>query len=91
MFRDAQLLPALPPGSTRVETRSSRIWIRIGGRWLAGDVQCWRRLPDGRWAAWLCYQADPEHPTVAPVWGHYLYDPEAILDRAAWPQPPAGS
>lgn len=86
--RDAVLIPALPPGARRIEARESRIWIRVAGRWLPGHVQCWRRLPDGRLAAWLSFQADPAHPTVAPVWGLYVYDPEAIVDRGAYPEPP---
>lgn len=87
MPRDA--LPIRHPGSPRVEVLEGRIWIRIDGRWLPGHVQCWRPLPGGRWAAWLSYQADPEHPTVSPEWGHFLYDPETIINRGQHPGPPA--
>lgn len=90
MPRDAQLVPALPPGARRVETRGTHIWIRIDGRWLRGHIQCWHRVSGGGWTVWLSYQADPEHPTVAPIWGRFAYDPEAILDAAQWPQPPDG-
>lgn len=86
--RNAQPIPAPPPGTPKHEPRTSAIWIRIDGRWLPGHIQCWRRLPNGRWTAWLCFQEDPEHPTIAPVWGHYLYDPEAIVDRARHSQLP---
>lgn len=91
MFHDAQSVPAPPPRWPAIQPRSSPIWIRIGGRWLPGHIQSWRRLPNGRWTAWISYQADPEHPTVAPLWGHFLYDPAAILDRRERPQPPAES
>ena len=76
--RDAQPIPYSPAGE-RVDPRNARIRIRINGTWYNGYVQRWTRLPDGTWAAWLCYQADPEHPTIAPVWGWYLYDPETII------------
>jgi len=88
MSRDARPIPAPPRGWPRVEPRESRIWIRIADRWLPGHIQRWYRLPDGRWGAWLSYQADPEHPTVSPIWGHYAYDPEAIIDRGRNPEPP---
>lgn len=90
MPRDAQPVPAPPQSVPRVSPRTSLIWIRIGGRWLPGHVQRWVRLPDGRWAMWAFYQADPEHPTVAPRWGHWLYDPEAVVDRERHPERPAG-
>lgn len=77
--RDAQPIPAPPPGTPRVEPRTSRIRIRIGGIWYDGHVQRWSRLGDGTWACWLCWQTDPEHPTIAPEWGWYRYDPEAIV------------
>lgn len=89
MPRDARPTGYPPPGSPRFEPRSSRIWIRISGRWLPGHIQRWCRLPDKSWVAWLSYPADPDHPTLAPVWGWYAYDPEAIVDRASSPQPPA--
>lgn len=78
MSRDARPIPYPPRSSPRLEPRHSPIRIRIDGVWLPGHVQRWARLPDGDWAVWLSYQADPEHPTVAPVWGWYAWDPEAI-------------
>lgn len=79
MPRDAQPIPYPPPGSRRAEPRVSQVRIRIDGIWRHGHIQRWSRLPDGAWACWLCYQADPEHPTIAPVWGWYRYDSESIV------------
>lgn len=79
MPRDAQPIPYPPPGSQRAEARTTRIRIRIGGTWYNGSTQRWSRLPDGAWACWLCYQADPEHPTIATVWGWYAFDSESIV------------
>lgn len=87
MSRDAQPIPPPPAGTPRVETIESRIWIRIGGSWYRGDIQKWYRRTSG-WGAWLCYQADPTHPTIAQIWGHYAYDPAAIVDRSRYPDPP---
>lgn len=83
--------PAPPTGAPRVDTGSPRIWIRIDGTWYVGDIQRWFRLPGGRWDCWLADQADPDHPTVAPVWGNFAYDPETILDLEWWPEPPRDS
>jgi len=92
VLHDAQPIPAPPPRWPKRDTRGrGAVWIRIGGRWLPGHVQRWYRLPRGGWGCWVTYHADPEHPTVAPEWGHYAYDPETILDRRQWPQPPAES
>jgi len=88
---DAQPIPTPPAGTPRVDPRSYRIWIRISGTWYAGDIQRWFRQPDGGWGCWLSYQADPEHPTVAPIWGNFAFDSEAILNREWWPEPPCGS
>jgi len=90
MSPDAQPIDAPPPRWPKRDPRGlGAVWIRIAGRWLPGHIQRWYRLPDGRWGAWLSYHADPEHPTIAPEWGHYAYDPAAIVDRAAHPRPPA--
>lgn len=78
MPRDAQPIPAPPRSSVRVEPQASRIQIRIAGVWRPGHIQRWSRLPDSTWAAWLCWQPDPEHPTLAWRWGWYAYDPETI-------------
>lgn len=86
--RNAQPIPH-PPAGERVEPRTTLIRIRIDGTWYHGHIQRWTRLPDGGWACWLCYQADPEHPTIAPVWGWYAYDPEAIVPVR--PQPYSGN
>lgn len=77
--RDAQPTPYPPPGAPRIEPRTTRVRIRIAGTWYDGHIQRWSRLPDGTWAAWLSYQTDPEHPTIAPAWGWYAFDPEAIV------------
>jgi hypothetical protein len=76
--RNAQPIPHSPAGQ-RVEPRTSHIRIRIDGVWYDGYVQRWTRLDNGSWAVWLCYQQDPVHPTIAPVWGWFAYDPEAIV------------
>lgn len=78
MPRDAQPISYPPPGSTRVEPQITHIRIRIAGTWRAGHIQRWSRLPDGSWAVWLSYQADPDHPTVAWDWGWFAYDSETI-------------
>lgn len=87
LMPDAELIPMPPRSAPRFEPRASSIRIRIDGVWYDGYVQRWARLPDG-WAVWLRYQADPEHPTVAPVWGWFRYDPETIRTAPASPSMP---
>lgn len=86
-WRDARRLQRPPREARRVEPRENAIWIRIDGRWFPGHLQCWFTLR-GRWACWLAYQADPAHPTVAALWGLFVYDPAAIVSRSAYPSPP---
>lgn len=76
--RDAQRIPYPPPGAPRIEPRIDRIRIRIDGVWRRGHIQRWSRLPDRTWVAWLFYQEDPEHPSVAWASGWFAYDPETI-------------
>ena len=88
MPRDAQPIDYPPPGSTRIEPRIQHVQIRIDGVWRHGYIQRWSRLPDSTLAVWLSYQADPEHPTIAPIWGWYAYDPEAVVPvGSAKPEP----
>jgi hypothetical protein len=86
-WRDARRLQRPPRDARRVEARQNAIWVRVGGRWLPGHIQCWF-THQGRWACWLSYQADPAHPTVAALWGLFAYEPASILSRAAHPTPP---
>ena len=86
-WHDARRLPRPPRDARRVEPRAAAIWVRVGGRWLPGHIQCWF-AHRGRWACWLSYQADPAHPTVAAMWGLFAYEPAAILSRTAHPTPP---
>jgi hypothetical protein len=75
--RNAQPLPH-PPTGRRIEPRTAHIRIRIDDTWYHGHIQRWTRLDNDTWAVWLNYQADPEHPTIAPIWGWYAYDPKTI-------------
>jgi hypothetical protein len=84
---DARVVPHPPKDALRVEPRQSSIWIRVDGAWKAGHIGKWIRH-GGIWACWLCYQADPEHPDVAPVWNLYAYDPRTIVNRTEHPTPP---
>lgn len=78
MSRDARKIDAPPRDAPRAEPQHWRVRIRIGGVWYPGAVQRWARLSDGSWAVWLCWQTDPEHPTIAPEWAWFAWDPEAI-------------
>jgi len=83
-------MPMPPRSAPRFEPQSSLIRICIDGVWRPGYVQRWARLPGGGWAVWLSWHPDPTHPTIAPVWGWYRYDPEAIRPAPALPSTPPG-
>lgn len=68
------------PGRPWRLPRESRIWIRVGGAWQAGDVHRWiLGLDPPGWLAWTSYP----HPGGYghPAWGLFVYDPQVIRQR----------